>query len=77
MDGLKQALSFLGMLLMINLLMQITQVMFIFPQPINWNQDDKASGVFLFFEVEWLVFLGSIFSNILFIIIRSLFRNKV
>lgn len=77
MDGLKQALSFIGMLLMINLLMQITQVMFIFPQPVNWTDDAESSGVFLFFEIEWLVFLGSIFSNILFIILRTLFRSKV
>jgi hypothetical protein len=31
MDGAKQFCSFAGMLLVVNLIMQITQIMFIFP----------------------------------------------
>jgi len=31
MDGAKQLCSFAGMLLVVNLIMQITQIMFIFP----------------------------------------------
>ena len=51
--------------------------MFLFPQPFDWQADSKVSAVFLFFEMEWFVFLGSIFSNIVFIVLRTLCHSKI
>lgn len=57
--------------------MQITQIMFYFPQPINWSVDPDVSAVFLFLEVEWAVFLGTLGSNVVFIALRTCFHHKI
>ena len=65
------------MIIIVNLLMTITNVMYIFPQPVNWTADLEIAGVFLFFELEWIVWISTLVSNIFFIALRTCFRNKI
>jgi hypothetical protein len=76
LDGLKKFFSFGGMFLIIVLLAQVTSVMFYFESPINWNMPEADAATFLWFEVEWLVFIGTLLSNIIFIALRTQIRDK-
>lgn len=77
MEGLKAFASFLGMLLQVNLLLQISSIMFYFPQPIPWTQDPNVSGVYLYLEVEWSVFLATLIGNMVFIAIRTCVKHEI
>lgn len=71
-DGLKAFGSFLGMIIMVNIIAQVTECMYIFPQPFNWPlSPEPLRATMIWFEVEWCVFLGTLFSNILFIALRT------
>jgi hypothetical protein len=75
-DALKQFCSFSGSIIYIYLLCQITRVMYMYPQPIPWN-DNTTSATFLWLEVEWAVFLGLLLSNTCFIAIRTCVHHKI
>lgn len=75
-DGVKQVAAFSGMLLYILLVISVTTAIYFFPKPMIW-ENYKFAGVFLWLEVQWCVFLGTLFSNIIFIAIRTCVHHKV
>ena len=75
--GAKISLSFLGTLIYVNMFLRLSAVMYAFKLPMKWGEDLGASAIFLFFEVEWVVFLGTIFANIVFIALRTCVRHKI
>ena len=78
LDGLKAFASFLGMILMVNLIAQVTECMYCFPQPFAWLLlPEGLRSIFLWFEIEWCVFVGTLFSNVLFIALRTQIRHKI
>ena len=77
MEGLKAFASFLGMLLQVNLLLQITSIMAFFPEPIPWTEDPNVSGVYLYLEVEWAVFLATLIGNATFIVVRTCVKHEI
>jgi hypothetical protein len=77
LDGVKAASAFIGMIMYVNLLLLITEAMFLFGLQINWTVDPNVAGVYLFFEVEWTVFLGTIVSNMIFLLFRTFIRHKI
>lgn len=77
LDGVKAASAFIGMIMYVNLLLLITEAMFLFGLQINWTVDPSVAGVYLFFEVEWTVFLGTIVSNMIFLLFRTFIRHKI
>jgi hypothetical protein len=64
------------MLLVCILILAVSKIMYLFPNPMIWEDIDVA-GAFIWLEIEWLVFLGTLISNSLFIAIRTLFRHKI
>jgi len=75
-DSLKHISSFIGIILNIILIVQISHCMCLFPYPINWR-DSASSATYLWFEVEWGIFVGTIVSNLLFLLIRSCTHHKL
>ena len=65
------------MILYVNLLLLITEVQFMFGLTVDWQVDPNVAGVYLFLEVEWTVFLGTILSNMIFLIFRTFIRHKI
>jgi hypothetical protein len=48
------------------------------PQPFNWELADSGlSSVMIWFEIEWLVFIGTVLSNMLFLALRTCMRHKI
>ena len=76
LDSIKQASSFLGIILNMILIIQVSHCMCLFPYPMNWN-DPVLSATYVWFEVEWGIFAGTIFSTTLYLLIRSLTHNKL
>lgn len=77
-DGAKAFCSITGSIVMATLIITITQLMYVFDSPVDWiNESKTVIAVFLWFEVEWLVFLGTIISNAIFIGIRTCARHKL
>jgi hypothetical protein len=62
--------------------------MYDFPSPINWDLgvkrlangdavDEGLTAVYLWLEIEYCVFVGTLISNILFIMFRTIARHKI
>jgi hypothetical protein len=75
-DGIKQLAAFFGMLLYILLVISVSKGIYFFPVPMNWHSLEMAS-VYMWFEVQWCIFVGTIFSNVLFIAIRTCVHHKI
>jgi len=50
--------------------------MCLFPYPTHW-EDPVLSATYVWFEIEWGIFIGNIISNSLFLLIRSLTHHKL
>lgn len=77
LDGLKQFASFGGLILQIYLLLSVSGAMYNFPDPMNWSKSTGVSAAFGWFEIEIGVVIGTMFSTIAFMAIRSLVHHKV
>lgn len=64
------------MVLMCTLILAVSRILYLFPNPMIWI-DVNLAGAFIWLEVEWLVFLGTLLSNALFIALRTCFRHKI
>lgn len=64
------------MLLQVFLVLKVSNTLHLYPNPMLFNNFEIA-GTFLWFEIEWLVFLGTLMSNAIFIAFRCLFRHKI
>lgn len=69
-EGLKQGLNFLGMLLYIEMILQCSLAMVLFQTPIGVDSLQLRSA-FLWLEIEQLVFMSTVLSNIVFLLLRS------
>ena len=69
-EGLKQGLNFLGMLLYIEMILQCSLAMVIFKTPIRADLLQLRSA-FLWLVIEQLVFMSTVLSNIVFLLLRS------
>mgnify|MGYP000436040317 CR=1 FL=1 len=76
-EGIKQLCSFIGLILTIFLIINVSEVMILFPRSDLVWFDINMSGSYIWLEVEWMVFLGTLFSNALFIGLRTCFRHKI
>lgn len=77
-DSVKNFCSFAGMILILNLIAQITQCMYFFPQPFEWKlAGPELQSCFIWLEIEWCVFVGTLISNCLFIALRTCMRHKI
>jgi hypothetical protein len=76
LDSLKQISSFLGIILNMILIVQISHCMCLFPYPMHW-EDPVLSATYVWFEVEWGIFIGNIASNSLFLLLRSFTHHKL
>lgn len=76
-DGMKSLVSFLSMIIYVNMLLLTTKIMYYFPAPHNWSADPNADACFIFLEIQWIVFLGTILANMLFIMLRTCIRHKI
>lgn len=78
LDCGKQFFSFGGMLIMILLIQEITNIMYVFPQPIDWiHAPYQAVGCYIWLELEWMIFSATLISNVVFIMVRSCVRHKI
>ena len=84
LDGVKSFCSFAGMILNVNLIAQISKAMYLFPRKFPWKEltaqgskDQGVAAVYMWFEIEWMIFAGTILSNIIFLMIRSCERHKI
>ena len=73
-DGLKQGLSFLGLVLYLFLCLKASIAMNLYPSDIS---DVHTLASFVWFVIEQLVFISLIVSNMLFLGIRSCFTHKL
>jgi hypothetical protein len=78
LDGLKAFSSFAGMILQVILISDVCWLIWIMPQPFDWNTANKQlQGSMLWFEVELMTFLATFVSNVLFIALRTCMRHKI
>jgi len=78
MEAFKAFSSFLGMILMLQLVNQVTLCMYMFPQPFHWHKYPwQLRSLMIWFEVEWGVFIGTLVSYVLFIAMRTQVRHKI
>jgi hypothetical protein len=63
--------------LTIFLIINVSEIMCFFPKSKITFFDIDLSGSYIWLEVEWLVFLGTLFSNALFIALRSCFTHQI
>jgi hypothetical protein len=78
MDGVKAFSAFMGMLLMVQLVTQVTECMYIMPQPFHWHHfPEGMRSIMIWFEIEWGVFLGTLMSYVIFIATRTQVRHKI
>ena len=78
MEAFKAFSSFLGMILMLQLVNQVTLCMYMFPQPFHWHTYPwQLRSLMIWFEVEWGVFIGTLVSYMLFIAMRTQVRHKI
>ena len=75
-DSLKHISSFIGIILNMILIVQISHCMCLFPYPMHW-EDPVISATYIWFEVEWGIFVGNIASNLLFLLLRSCTHHKL
>ena len=75
-EGIKQLSSFVGMILQVFLILSVSNAIYLYPNPMIFSQFEMA-GTFLWLEVEWLVFIGTLLSNIIFIALRTIFKHKI
>ena len=76
-QGVKQLASFIGLILTLLLIINVSEIMCFFPASTTIFKFNDLSGCYLWLEVEWLVFLGTLLSNALFIAVRSCVRHKI
>jgi len=76
LDSIKHASSFLGIILNIILVVQVSHCMCLFPYPMNWK-DPVLSATYVWFEIEWGIFLGTVISTTLFLVLRSSTHHKL
>jgi len=50
-DGMKSLVSFLSMIIYVNMLLLTTKIMYYFPAPHNWSADPNADACFIFLEI--------------------------
>lgn len=78
LDSIKAFAAFLGMIIMVQVIAQVTECMYLFPQPFHWHKfPEGLCAIFLWLEVEWAVWLGTLFSYVIFIAIRTQVRHKL
>ena len=75
-DGLKQGLSFLGMLLYMQMILETAGTMSLVTPDIL-KKSDEILIVYLWFEIEEVVFMATLFSNVIFLLIRTQIRHKL
>lgn len=61
----------------IYLILAVSGVMFYFPSPLEWEDSTAVSSVYIWFEVEISIVIGTILSSVLFIAIRTLVHPKI
>jgi hypothetical protein len=64
------------MILQVFLILSVSNTLCIYPNPMIFS-DFEIAGTFLWFEVELLVFNGTLLSNMIFIFFRTLVRHKI
>lgn len=78
LDAIKAFCAFGGMILMLNLIAQVSWCIYFFPQPFLWKlAGHELRSAMIWLEVEWCVFVGTLFSNALFIALRTCMRHKI
>jgi hypothetical protein len=75
-EGVKQVAAFTGMIMQLFLVFTVTNCLYLYPNPMLFKWF-KISGTFLWFEIQWIVFLGTILSNMIFIAIRTIVKHKI
>lgn len=78
-DGIKQFLNFFGIIVYLYLILQITQVMCLYPRPMLWSGEENIAlaSTYMWFQIEIGVFMSLIFSNAIFLALRTCARNKL
>jgi len=78
-DGIKQFMNFIGMILYVYLILQVTEVMVLYPRPMLWEGPTHLSlaATFMWFQVETGVFIGLLVSNAIFLAVRACIRHKL
>jgi hypothetical protein len=51
--------------------------MFMFPEPIDYNEEGASIGAFIWLYTELSAFLATIISNVLFLALRTCLHHKV
>lgn len=75
-NSIKQVAGFVGLAVNIFLICSVSRMAYLFPRPMIWYNKDLG-GIYCWCEIEWLVFGGTLISNIIFLCIRSLVRHKI
>lgn len=65
------------MLVSLNLVFAIARVMFLFPQPVDYQADTSSSAIFIWMTTELYTFICTIISNVLFLALRSCIHHKI
>ena len=60
-----------------NLIFSVSELMYLYQDPIDFMGAQKSGAVFIWLTVEWSAFVGIIVSNALFLFLRSQIRTKV
>ena len=78
LDCGKQIFAFIGMVFMVVLIFDVTSILYVFPEThaIKFAPQDVI-GCFVWIELEWMIFLAVILSNIFFIFIRTMITHKI
>ena len=78
LDCGKQFFAFIGMVLMVVLIFDVTSLLYVFPETNAIKfAPENVIGCFIWIELEWMIFLAVILSNIFFILIRTMITHKI
>ena len=75
-DGLKQGLNFLGMVMYVQMILQAAATMSLVTSDIL-KSSEEIRTVYLWLTIEQVVFMSTLFSNVIFLLIRSQIRHKL
>jgi hypothetical protein len=76
-DGLKQGLNFLGMVLYVQMILEASVTMSMFTKTMISEGDLQSKSAYLWLVIEQLVFMSTLISNVVFLLIRSQVRHKL
>jgi hypothetical protein len=73
----KQIFSFASTLLMVLQNFLFSRLIGLFPLDFEQQENNGLTAVYIWFEIEWVVFISTLMSNCIFLMLRSCMHHKV